>query len=119
MNKKLMLSFAAAIALAALGAESGRDGFVALAEAVPDAILEIRYYSTYNFVGDCIVGTPSGSPYFPTRRLISSSSASLTPAPAMMSRASGSRTGASYLFRALRWYSWRSFVSAGSSWMRG
>ncbi len=32
------------------------DGFVRLAEAVPDAILEIRYYSTYNFVGDRIDG---------------------------------------------------------------
>ncbi len=31
-------------------------GFVHLAEAVPDAILEIRYYSTYNFVGDRIDG---------------------------------------------------------------
>ncbi len=30
--------------------------FVLLAEAVPDAILEIRYYSTYNFVGDRIDG---------------------------------------------------------------
>ena len=32
------------------------DGFVELAEAVPDAILEVRYYSTYNFVGDRIDG---------------------------------------------------------------
>ena len=32
------------------------DGFVHLTEAVPDAILEIRYYSTYNFVGDRIDG---------------------------------------------------------------
>lgn len=32
------------------------SGFVLLAEAVPDAILEIRYYSTYNFVGDRIDG---------------------------------------------------------------
>ncbi len=30
--------------------------FVLLGEAVPDAILEIRYYSTYNFVGDRIDG---------------------------------------------------------------
>ena len=30
--------------------------FVLLSEAVPDAILEIRYYSTYNFVGDRITG---------------------------------------------------------------
>ena len=27
--------------------------FVLLSDAVPDAILEIRYHSTYNFVGDC------------------------------------------------------------------
>ena len=31
-------------------------GFVELAEAVPDVILEVRYYSTYNFVGDRIDG---------------------------------------------------------------
>ena len=30
--------------------------FVLLSEAVPDAILEIRYHSTYNFVGDRIEG---------------------------------------------------------------
>lgn len=34
--------------------------FVLLSEAVPDAILEIRYYSTYNFVGDRIDGYESG-----------------------------------------------------------
>ena len=30
--------------------------FVLLSEAVPDAVLEIRYYSTYNFVGERIDG---------------------------------------------------------------
>lgn len=30
--------------------------FVLLPEAVPDAILEIRYYSTYNFIGDRVDG---------------------------------------------------------------
>ncbi|MBQ7681665.1 MAG: hypothetical protein IJT31_05595, partial [Oscillibacter sp.] len=30
--------------------------FALLSEAVPDAILEIRYYSTYNFVGERIDG---------------------------------------------------------------
>ena len=30
--------------------------FVEISEVVPDAILEIRYYSTYNFVGDRIDG---------------------------------------------------------------
>ena len=32
------------------------DGFVVLSQAVPDVILEIRYYSTYNFVGERIDG---------------------------------------------------------------
>ena len=32
------------------------SGFVILSEAVPDVILEIRYYSTYNFVGERIDG---------------------------------------------------------------
>lgn len=32
------------------------SGFVLLSEAVPDAILEIRYHSTYNFVGNRIDG---------------------------------------------------------------
>lgn len=31
-------------------------GFVMISDAVPDAILEIRYYSTYNFVGERIDG---------------------------------------------------------------
>ena len=31
-------------------------GFVHLSDAVPDAILEIRYYSTFNFIGDRIRG---------------------------------------------------------------
>ena len=32
------------------------SGFVLLTDAVPDAILEIRYYSTYNFIGERIDG---------------------------------------------------------------
>ena len=32
------------------------SGFVLLSEAVPDAILEMRYYSTFNFVGERIDG---------------------------------------------------------------
>ena len=32
------------------------SGFVLLSNAVPDAILEIRYYSTYNFIGDRVDG---------------------------------------------------------------
>ena len=32
------------------------SGFVEIAEVVPDVILEIRYYSTFNFIGDRIDG---------------------------------------------------------------
>ncbi len=32
------------------------SGFVSIGEAVPDVILEIRYYSTFNFIGDRIDG---------------------------------------------------------------
>ena len=35
---------------------SDSSDFVLLSDVVPDAILEIRYYSTYNFVGDRIDG---------------------------------------------------------------
>ena len=47
-----------AVALASGSAKLSDDasGFVLLSEAVPDAILEIRYYSTYNFVGERIEG---------------------------------------------------------------
>lgn len=38
------------------------SGFVYVAEAVPDAILEVRYYSTYNFVGDRIRGYERPTP---------------------------------------------------------
>lgn len=36
----------------------GQDasGFVLLTDAIPEAILEIRYYSTFNFIGDRIPG---------------------------------------------------------------
>ena len=32
------------------------SGFVSVSEAVPDVILEIRYYSTFNFIGERIDG---------------------------------------------------------------
>ena len=38
------------------------QGFVYVAEAVPDAILEVRYYSTYNFIGDRIRGYERPTP---------------------------------------------------------
>ena len=62
LKRKLFpaLSAAAVFALAgcttACRGTSAPAGFVHVADAVPDAILEIRYYSTYNFVGDRIDG---------------------------------------------------------------
>ena len=38
------------------GSQREPSGFVLLADAVPDVIQEIRYYSTYNFVGERIDG---------------------------------------------------------------
>lgn len=37
-------------------AEGTEAGFVSLTDAVPDAVLEIRYYSTFNFVGERVDG---------------------------------------------------------------
>ena len=42
--------------LARASGQNGREFFVLVPEAVPDAILEIRYYSAYNFVGARIDG---------------------------------------------------------------
>ena len=42
--------------LAKATGQQGREFFVSLTEAVPDAILEIRYFGTYNFVGTRIDG---------------------------------------------------------------
>ena len=61
-TKPLLCIFAAAVFLLFTAAcrttvaDAPSAGFVHLTEAVPDAILEIRYYSTYNFVGDRING---------------------------------------------------------------
>ena len=49
-----MFVFSPALAEEKLSSDS--SGFVLLSEAVPDAILEIRYYSTFNFVGARING---------------------------------------------------------------
>ncbi|MCI5780044.1 MAG: M15 family metallopeptidase [Lentisphaeria bacterium] len=38
------------------GSRTVSDGFVHISDAVPDVILEIRYHSTYNFVGERING---------------------------------------------------------------
>lgn len=56
---RLLLASAALLVLSACrsaSATAAPEGFVHITEVIPDAILEIRYYSTYNFVGDRIDG---------------------------------------------------------------
>ena len=45
-----------ALSLLSCSNQKGRSHFVYITDVVPDAILEIRYYSTYNFVGARIDG---------------------------------------------------------------
>ena len=52
----MVLCAASAFAESVLSYSDDASDFVLLSEAVPDVILEIRYYSTYNFVGDRIDG---------------------------------------------------------------
>ena len=52
----LMAMGIAALAEGDVKLSDDASDFVLLSEAVPDAILEIRYYSTYNFVGERIDG---------------------------------------------------------------
>ena len=61
MRRKILAAFILCLAVVTAACANGvnpedSSGFVYLAEAVPDAILEIRYYSTYNFVGERING---------------------------------------------------------------
>ena len=61
-NRILILMVIAAMCFAACDKEKttlpeeDNSGFVAVTDVVPDAILEIRYYGTYNFVGTRIDG---------------------------------------------------------------
>ena len=64
MRKQLLLLLSVSLLFAAcqgkrnapVAPEADSSGFVTLTDVVPDAILEIRYFSTYNFVGDRIDG---------------------------------------------------------------
>lgn len=58
MMKKLLIPMLILLLLAGCGENSNQqdtktlpDGFVYVTDVVPDAVLEIRYYSTYNFIG--------------------------------------------------------------------
>ena len=58
--RRLIVAFAALATLLGCARveknETFRDSFVNITDVVPDVILEIRYYGTYNFVGDRIDG---------------------------------------------------------------
>lgn len=63
MKKTISMVFTAAILFTFIMCSSAMSinsndssDFVNLSQVVPDAILEIRYYSTYNFVGSRIDG---------------------------------------------------------------
>lgn len=55
IRKKLLAAGALAIAVL-VSCKNDGSAFVLVTDAVPDAILEIRYYSTYNFIGERIPG---------------------------------------------------------------
>lgn len=57
--KKLLFFAVLAVIFVSCGNKKVNDGsenFVVITDVIPDVILEIRYYSTYNFVGDRIDG---------------------------------------------------------------
>ena len=56
MIKHLVLSFAVMLAATTTQAQHADSRLVPLTDVVPDAILEIRYYGAYNFVGKRIDG---------------------------------------------------------------
>ena len=56
MILSMTLSFLPAMAVSDMVFSDDASGFVLLSDIVPDAILEIRYYSTFNFVGERING---------------------------------------------------------------
>ena len=56
MKRVVILGLILALACACCGRSEFKSSFVTITDAVPDAILEIRYFGTYNFVGERIDG---------------------------------------------------------------
>ena len=56
MKKCLIIGIAMALACACSKDKKFESAFVTVTDAVPDVIMEIRYFSTYNFVGERIDG---------------------------------------------------------------
>ena len=56
MKRVVILGLILSLASACCGRSEFKSSFVTITDAVPDAILEIRYFGTYNFVGERIDG---------------------------------------------------------------
>ena len=56
MKKSILLGLTLAMAFACCPKSGFESSFVTITDVVPDAILEIRYYATYNFVGTRVDG---------------------------------------------------------------
>ena len=56
MKRVVILGLILSLASACCGRNEFKGSFVTITDAVPDAILEIRYFGTYNFVGERIDG---------------------------------------------------------------
>ena len=56
MKKVLGLLFQIVFWLSAYGQSSIREGFVDATVMIPNLEVDLRYYSTYNFIGDTIKG---------------------------------------------------------------
>lgn len=54
--KKYILSIIILLSITACRASHDRDSFVLVTDVIPDAMLDIRYYGTFNFIGDRIPG---------------------------------------------------------------
>lgn len=54
--KKFPLLFLLLLAIPSCKESSPQDGFVMVTDVIPDAMLDIRYHCTYNFIGDRIPG---------------------------------------------------------------
>lgn len=54
--RKILLIAVSLLAFFSCRAKGPQDGFVLVTDVIPDAMLDIRYYCTFNFIGDRIPG---------------------------------------------------------------
>ncbi len=82
------------------------DGFVNVADAVPEVLLDIRYYSSFNFVGDKITG------YYAPMAILS------RPAAAALAKAATAAGRQGYLIRVFDAYRPQTAVDHFVSWAK-